>query len=221
MRRRAFSSAGRLVGLGLIIIGIAAAWRWRALLDYAQIGAAIGRWPAAPLIFIAVHIAASLLFVPRTLLAVVAGVLFGLAWGTIWAALGSVAGAAAGFLVARYLNAGLIDFDRSTRLRPLLDRMNDGGWRAVAVLRLIPVVPHSLANYGLGLTRVRFGAYTVGSLVGQLPMTIAYVAVGAAGERVIRGGAGWVAPTSIAAAALGLSLLIPLIIRHRPDRPSA
>ncbi len=52
-------------------------------------------------------------------------------------------------------------------------------------------------------------------------MTIAYVAVGAAGERVIRGGAGWVAPTSIAAAALGLSLLIPLIIRHRPDRPSA
>ncbi|MGH7060559.1 MAG: TVP38/TMEM64 family protein [Stellaceae bacterium] len=221
MRLRAVSWAGRLVGLGLIIIGIGAAWRWRALLDYVQIGAAIGRWPAAPLVFIAAHIAASLLFVPRMLLAVVAGVLFGLAWGTVWAALGSVTGAAAGFLVARYLNAGLIDFDRSTRLRPLLDRMNDGGWRAVAVLRLIPVVPHSLANYGLGLTRVRFGAYAVGSLLGQLPMTIAYVAVGAAGERVIRGCAGWVAPTSIAAAALGLSLLIPLVIRHRPDRPSA
>lgn len=220
MRLYALNRAGRLIGLGLIIIGIAAAWRWRALLDYAQIGAAIARWPAAPLIFIAVHIAASLLFVPRTLLAVVAGVLFGLFWGTIWAALGSVAGAGAGFLVARYLNSGLIDFDRSTRLRPLLDRMNDGGWRAVAVLRLIPVVPHSLANYGLGLTRVRFGAYTVGSLFGQLPMTIAYVAVGAAGERVIRGGAGWVAPTSIAAAALGLSLLIPFVIRRRAGRPS-
>ena len=210
----------RLAGLGVIIAGIAAAWHWRALLGYAEIGAAIAGWPAAPLVFVAVHMAASLLFVPRTLLAIVAGLLFGMGWGTLWAALGSVAGAGAGFLVARYLNSGLIDLDRSARLRPLLDRVAVGGWRAVAVFRLIPVVPHSLANYGLGLTRVRFGAYTLGSLIGQLPMTIAYVAVGAAGERVIHGGAGWLTPISIAAATLGLSLLVPLVIRHRPNRPS-
>jgi uncharacterized membrane protein YdjX (TVP38/TMEM64 family) len=209
-----------MAGLGILILGIAAAWHWHALIGYGEIGAAIARWPAAPLVFVAVHVAASLLFVPRTLLAVVAGLLFGMGWGILWAAFGSVAGAAAGFLTARYLNSGLIDLDRSARLRPLLDRVAAGGWRAVAVLRLIPVVPHSLANYGLGLTRVRFGAYTLGSLLGQLPMTIAYVAVGAAGERVIHGGAGWVTPTSIAAAALGLSLLVPLVIRHRSDRPS-
>jgi uncharacterized membrane protein YdjX (TVP38/TMEM64 family) len=219
MRPAAIHRLLRLAGLGIIIAGIAAAWHWRTLLGYAEIGAAIARWPAAPLVFVAAHIVASLLFVPRTLLAIVAGLLFGMGWGTLWAALGSVAGAGVGFLAARYLNSGLIDLDRLTRLRPLLDRVATGGWRAVAVLRLIPVVPHSLANYGLGLTRVRFGAYTAGSLLGQLPMTIAYVAVGAAGERVIRGGAGWLTPTSIAAAALGLSLLIPLVIRRRPVPP--
>lgn len=219
MRRLAIHRILRLAGLGILIVGIAAAWDWHAALGYGEIGAAIARWPAAPLVFIAAHIAASLLFVPRTLLAIVAGLLFGLGWGTLWAALGSVAGAGAGFLTARYLNSGLIDLDRNARLRPLLDRVAAGGWRAVAVLRLIPVVPHSLANYGLGLTRVRFGAYTLGSLLGQLPMTIAYVAVGTAGERVIQGGAGWLTPTSIAAAALGLSLLIPLVIRRRPAPP--
>ncbi len=73
--------------------------------------------------------------------------------------------------------------------------MEQGGWRAVAGLRLIPVIPHSLANYALGLTRLPLGAYALGSLLGQLPMTIAYVDFGAAGERVMLGTAGWLVPT--------------------------
>ena len=85
----------------------------------------------------------------------------------------------------------------------------------MALLRLIPVIPHSLANYGLGLTPLPLGAYALGSLVGQLPMTIACVDFGAAGERLAMGDAGWVAPTVIGAAALGLSLLIPVLARRR------
>ena len=38
-----------------------------------------------------------------------------------------------------------------------------GGWRAVALLRLIPIMPHSLANYGLGLTALPLGAYRDGA----------------------------------------------------------
>ncbi len=165
--------------------------------------------------FLAVHVAASLLFVPRTVLAIAAGLLFGMGWGVVWAALGSVLGAIAGFSVARYLNAGHIDAAGSARLRPILDRVERGGWRAVALLRLIPVVPHSLANYGLGLTRVRLGAYAFGSLIGQLPMTVACVDLGAAGERLALGRPGWVVPTAIGAAALAVSLLVPAVARRR------
>jgi len=89
-----------------------------------------------------------------------------------------------------------------------------GGWRAVAVLRLIPIVPHSVANYGLGLTRLSLGAYAVGSFLGQLPLTIAYADFGAAGERLMLGGANWVEPTLIGLAGLSLSLLIPAIARR-------
>jgi uncharacterized membrane protein YdjX (TVP38/TMEM64 family) len=202
----------RLALFGLLAIGAASVWRWRAVLDPTAITAAIERYPLAPLGFLAVHIAASLLFVPRTLLAVVAGLLFGMGWGIVWAAAGSVAGAMAGFLVARYISSGLIDGGRLGAVAAQIER---GGWRAVAVLRLIPVIPHSLANYALGLTRLSLGAYALGSLLGQLPMTVAYVDLGAAGERLMLGGANWVEPTVIGLAALSLSLLVPAMARWR------
>jgi uncharacterized membrane protein YdjX (TVP38/TMEM64 family) len=202
----------RLAVFGLLVVGVALAWHWRTFLDPITISAAIERYPLAPLGFLAVHIAASLIFVPRTLLAVVAGLLFGVGWGFVWTALGSVAGAIAGFLVARYISSGPID---AKRLGPIGAQVERGGWRAVAVLRLIPVIPHTLTNYALGLTSLSLSTYAFGSLLGQLPMTIAYVDLGAAGGRLMLGGPNWIEPTVIGVAALSLSLLIPAIARRR------
>ena len=209
--------ATRLVVVGLIATAAIAAWHWRTAFDPIAITSAIGHYPSAPLGFIAAHVAASLIFVPRSLFAIAAGLLFGTGWGIVWAELGSVAGAAAGFLLARYVSSGLIDFQRGSRSSSLLGWVEGGGWRAVALLRLIPILPHSVANYGLGLTALPLGAYTFGSLIGQLPMTIAYVELGAAGERLMAGGAGWIEPTLIGLAALLLSLLFPAYFR-RPSR---
>jgi uncharacterized membrane protein YdjX (TVP38/TMEM64 family) len=201
----------RLALPGLLAVGTVAAWRWRAVLDPTTITAAIDRYPAAPLWFLAAHTAASLLFVPRTLLAIVAGLLFGMGWGIVWAASGSVAGATAGFLMARYINWGVLDL---RCLGPIVGQVERGGWRAVAVLRLIPIMPHSIANYALGLTRLSLRDYAFGSLLGQLPMTVAYVDLGAAGERLMLDGASWIEPTLIGLAGLSLSLLIPAIARR-------
>ena len=201
-----------LAGLG---IGALAAARWRTVFDPVAMTAAIGRHPAAPLGFLALHVAASLVFVPRTLLAIGAGLLFGTTWGILWAELGSLAGAAAGFLLARYISSGFLEAGRAASLRSVLQRVERGGWRAVALLRLIPIMPHSLANYALGLTRVPLAAYALGSLLGQLPLTIAYVELGAAGERLLWNGAGWIEPTLIGFAALLLSLLPSAYFRRR------
>jgi uncharacterized membrane protein YdjX (TVP38/TMEM64 family) len=207
--------ATRLTVLCLIATAAMAAWHWRTVFDPIAITSAIGHYPAAPLGFLAAHIAASLVFIPRTVLAIVAGLLFGTGWGIVWAELGSVAGAAAGFLLARYVSSGLIDFQRSSRVRSVLEWVERGGWRAVALLRLIPIMPHSVGNYGLGLTTLPLGAYAFGSLIGQLPMTIAYVELGAAGERLLAGGIGWIEPTLIGSAALSLSLLLSAYFRRR------
>jgi uncharacterized membrane protein YdjX (TVP38/TMEM64 family) len=207
---------GRLALLLLVIAGIGAAIVNRQSLDADSLAAAIGRYPAAPLVFLLVHTLASLVFFPRTVVGVAAGVLFGAWWGTLWAALGSTVGAVVGFLVARYLNAGFIDLESMPRFGPILLRAERGGWRAVAVLRLIPVIPHSLSNYALGLTRLNLGPYAVGSLIGQLPMTIACAQFGAAGEQLAAGKAGWVVPTLIGLAALSVTIIVPKLASRRP-----
>jgi uncharacterized membrane protein YdjX (TVP38/TMEM64 family) len=207
---------GRLALLLLVIAGIGAAIVNRQSLDADSLAAAIGRYPAAPLVFLLVHTLASLVFFPRTVLGVAAGVLFGAWWGTLWAALGSTVGAVVVFLVARYLNAGFIDLENIPRFGPILLRAERGGWRAVAVLRLIPVIPHSLSNYALGLTRLNLGPYAVGSLIGQLPMTIACAQFGAAGEQLAAGKAGWVVPTLIGLAALSVTIIVPKLASRRP-----
>jgi uncharacterized membrane protein YdjX (TVP38/TMEM64 family) len=208
-------SFGRVLVLALLAAAALAAFLDRGALEPAALQAAIARWPAAPLAFLAVHVAASLLFVPRTMLAAVAGLLFGMWWGIVWAAAGSVVGAVAGFLLARYVNGGLLDPESMPRLGPVLLRAERGGWRSVAALRLIPVIPHSLANYALGLTRLGIGSYALGSLLGQLPMTVAYVDLGAAGSTVLAGKAGWLQPTLIGLAALVLSLVLPRFAARR------
>ncbi len=174
----------RLTLLVLLAAGIACAWHWRAALDPAAIGHVTARSAAiAPLVFLGLHVIASLLIVPRTLFAAAAGLAFGVVWGTVWAALGSVLGAIAGFCIARYVESGFVKLQSIRAYRADLRSRGARGWRAVAGLRLIPVIPHALANYVLGLTPLRFAGYAFGSLLGQLPLTIVCVDLGAAGER--------------------------------------
>ena len=215
-----FGSLARpVVAIGLLSAGAAAAWHWRGVFDPLAVTALLAGQPLAPLGFIALHVVASLFFVPRTLLAVAAGLVFGGWWGPVWAALGSLVGAVAGYLTARYVYSGFVRRADPTRLQMLLARADNGGWRMVAMVRLLPLIPHSLTNYAFGLTRVSLGAYVIGSLLGQLPLTIAYADLGAAGGQAILGGAGWhmglLWPTLIGLGTLGLSLLIPVVMRRR------
>ena len=146
--------ARRVAAVGLMGAGAAAAWHWRGVFDPLAIAALLAGHPFAPLGFVVLHVAASLFFVPRTLLAVAAGLVFGGWWGPVWAALGSLAGAVAGYLVARHLYSGFVERADPTRLQALLARADNGGWRMVAMVRLLPLIPHSLTNYAFGLTRV-------------------------------------------------------------------
>lgn len=201
--------AGRALWVLMIVVGLVAAWHERAVLNPVALRNQLAGYPATPLVFLALQVVASLLFIPRTLLAVAAALLFGAWWGIFWAALGATLGSVVGFLVARYINSGWLDLENLPRIGPLLLKAESGGWRAVTALRLIPVIPHSLSNYALGLTRIGLGPYTVGSFLGQLPMTIAYVDLAAAGGRLAGGRTDWILPVAIGAAALLISVVVP------------
>lgn len=204
----------RLLLLGLIAVGIGAAAAAETASQTHAISAFIERFgPLIPVAFIVVHVLASLLFVPRSIMAVVATLLFGFWSACSWAMLGSTAGAMAGFLIARYINGGFIVPEEMTRVGPILERAEDGGWRAVAIIRLLPLLPHALINYALGLTRLSFAEYTLGSLAGMLPETYVFVNLAVSGRRALDGGA-WIAPLAWGLALLGLSVVVPKLLRR-------
>jgi uncharacterized membrane protein YdjX (TVP38/TMEM64 family) len=164
--------------------------------------------PLAPLVFILLQVAASLVFIPRTFLGIAAGLLFGFVWGSVLAIAGALAGAAAGFALWRWIGEGQVDLEAMPWLGPLLERAERDGWRTVAIVRLIPALPHSLANTGLALTRIGWTDYLVGSFLGMLPMTLVQVDVGAAGGQVLEGRSGWMVSLVLLALLFGSSVLL-------------
>jgi uncharacterized membrane protein YdjX (TVP38/TMEM64 family) len=206
---RQWSRFVRVFLLGLVVVAIAMVWRERAEFQPSHLKDLIAGNAYAPLIFLGIHICASLLFVPRTPLSIAAGLLFGLWWGALWAVCGAMAGSLAGFALARYVNAGWIKPERLPKFGELLARVERGGWRAVAMIRLLPIMPHTPVNYAFGLSRISLGEYMLGSFIGQLPMTLFCVDVGSAGGQALTGSTNWLEPTLVGVGALALSFILP------------
>ena len=137
----------------------------------------LGVW--GPIVFILGYTVAAVAFVPGSLLTLAAGAIFGLAQGVIYVFIAAVLGSAAAFLVSRYLARAAIERRLANNPRfAAIDRaVGAQGRKIVFLLRLSPVFPFNLLNYGLGLTNVRFADYVVAS-VGMLPGTLLYVYYG-------------------------------------------
>jgi uncharacterized membrane protein YdjX (TVP38/TMEM64 family) len=207
--------AGRAILLAAIVAGIVLAWLNRGALSPGAIEATLSHSAWAPALYLLAHIVASLLFIPRALVAATAGLMFGLWWGLVWATIGSMLGSTAGFLIARYINSGMIQLETLPRLGPYFVRAERGGWPVVALIRILPIMNHGFANYALGLTKVRFRDYLLGSFLGQIPSTVAFVEFGAAGERLAGGKAGWLWPTLIGLAALAFAFALRKIFQKQ------
>ena len=210
-----FGRGMRVAALLLIAAGAFLFYAERGLIEPRSLLALMSHHSWAPFAFLLAHLLASLFFVPRTIMAIAGGLLFGLWWGTALTMLGSMLGAAAGFAVGRYLHAGLRSVEAWPRARGLLQHIERGGWRSVMFFRLVPIMPHTPVNYAFGATRIGWGPYLAGSLLGLLPTTLVAVSVGATGGEAITGTANWVEPTLIGLGALGISLLLPWLLRRR------
>ncbi len=206
----------RIIALLAVAAGIAIAIIYRDVIDPLAIRDAIAAHPLAPLIFIGLQMAASLLFIPRTVLGIAAGLVFGFFWGTVWALCGALAGAAAGFALVRWFGATGV-LDESPGIGAMVKRAEHGGWRAVAILRLTPL-PHSLTNTLLAMTNLSWRDYLLGSFAGMLPMTIAQVDIGASGSAILNGNQ-WLLACLMLALGIAATFLLKHVTRGSQDRP--
>jgi uncharacterized membrane protein YdjX (TVP38/TMEM64 family) len=143
-----------------------------------------------PLAFIAGYAIAVVAFIPGSALTLASGAIFGVGKGTVLVFAAALLGSTAAFLIARHLARSAIEKRISGDARfAAIDRAIGGeGRKIVFLLRLSPIFPFNLLNYGLGLTQVRLVDYVVAG-IGMLPGTLLYVYLGsAAGQAVAAAG---------------------------------
>lgn len=170
-----------LILLAIVIAGIVV-FRFTPLKQYAQpafvkakLDAVRGHWWAGPA-YSLLYAAGCLVGFPGTVVTVIGGAAFGPWWGILWVVLGSNLGVNAAFLVARTLGKGFLDEKlKGGKLDLLNQKLADRGLASVIQLRLIPAVPFNVLNFACGVTKVRWIDYAVGSAIGMLPGTVAFV----------------------------------------------
>ena len=147
-----------------------------------------GSGQAAPLIFVGLYAAGTVLFVPGSVMTIAAGILFGF-WAIPVVSAGATLGAALAFLVARYLARERVAklIAANEKFRAVDKAVGERGGKLIGLLRLSPVIPFNLSNYFFGLTNVGFWPYVFASWLGMLPGCCLYVYLGAAGKAGLDG----------------------------------
>ena len=177
------------VGAAIALIAAAKYFHVQDLLKRAlDLVGQLGPWGAV--IFIAIYVVATVLFVPGSVLTLGAGAVFGVVWGSIYVSIAATLGATCAFLVGRYFARDAIarKIEGNERFAAIDKAVANEGWKIVGLTRLSPVFPFTLLNYAFGITRVKLGHYVLASWIGMMPGTVMYVYLGslakaAAGER--------------------------------------
>ena len=205
----------RFVLFAALVAAVAIAYQYRDRLD----AAALEQWvkhagALGPLLYMAIYVVATVLFLPGSVITLAGGALFGPVWGTFYSLTGATVGATLAFLVARYLASDWAHNKAGGWAKQLIDGVEKEGWRFVAFVRLVPLFPFNLLNYALGITRIGLIAYVVGSYVFMLPGALAYTYLGYVGREAAAGGEGLIQKGMIAFALLGVVAFLPRLVKR-------
>jgi uncharacterized membrane protein YdjX (TVP38/TMEM64 family)/rhodanese-related sulfurtransferase len=206
---------------GLLVLGAGVAWimMHRDLINTGAVETwlrGFGAW--APAGFVLIYAAGTVLFFSGALLSLAGGALFGPVWGTAWNLLGATLGATLAFLIARGLGADWVAQRLGSRLRRLVEGVAEEGWRFVALMRLVPLVPFNLLNYALGLTHISLRAYVLASAVCMLPGAIAYTWLGYASRSAAAGDSSALRYALPALGVLAMIAFLPRLFRRLRTR---
>jgi len=133
--------------------------------------------------FAAAFILATVCLIPCAFLTFSAGVAYGL-WGIPLVMFSAIIGASVSFFMARYLFRQRVRrwLSYRTNTEALAETIEDGGWKAMLLLRLSPMIPFNVNNYFLGTVNVGFLQFILVMIVGTLPLTTLLVYLGSLGQ---------------------------------------
>lgn len=170
--------------------------------------AAASAGAAGSALFVAGYVALTLTPIPKSVLNIAAGLTWGFVGGSLLVYLGSLIGATVAFMIGRSLGRDAVERFTGARVARVDELLRRQGLATVIGARLIPVLPFTAINYTAGLTAVGRRDYALGTALGIIPGTLAYVAIGAFGLEL-----GW--PFWLAVGVLGGLTVIGVFLANR------
>ena len=133
------------------------------------------------LYLIIAKIIGAILFFPGAPLTLLAGATLGVFYGSITSLIGNILGASVAFFISRYFLRDYVSrtlYKKYPKIKEYEGKFFTNGLLTVICLRLIPLFPFNALNYLLGVTKVSTKDYLIGTAVGIIPGTIAFVYFG-------------------------------------------
>jgi uncharacterized membrane protein YdjX (TVP38/TMEM64 family) len=127
----------------------------------------------APVLYMLFYAVGVCLFLPGTLLTGLGAAVFGAYWGFVYVWIGAMLGAGAAFFIGRFLGRDFAASLIGGKLKKYDEAIERNGFATVLYLRLI-YFPFTPMNFGMGLTRVTFRDYIVGTGLGIMVGTFIF-----------------------------------------------
>ncbi len=137
-----------------------------------------GIW--APLLYMVAYGFTSIILFPATLLSTASGAVWGPYLGTFYTVIGATISSSIPFFFARLLGRRFVGkmLSKANKM-DICDRfVGKNGFVAVFIMRLIPIFPWDVVNYGSGLCGIRFRDYLLATLIGIIPGSFTYNLIG-------------------------------------------
>lgn len=143
----------------------------------------------APVVYFLMFVILPVFFFPVPVLAVAGGLAFGFVEGSILTFLGACANCYVMFVMSRRYGREYVINLLKRKLtekqhKKIFEVEDDKLMLSLVILRLIPIVPYNLINYGFGLTNISTTKYMVASVLGIVPGTIVFLNFGATANNI-------------------------------------
>ncbi len=135
-----------------------------------------------PIVFMVIYIIVTI-FLPSTPLMILSGILFGFYNGLLYTVLAGFINSVIVFAASRQLGKDFIENLLSKKYLSKIERYNKrlegGAISDLVILRILPIMPFNVLNIAMGVSKIKFKDYCIGTLIGLAPSNIFSVYAGA------------------------------------------
>ena len=175
---------GKLGIIALVVLGLAAAWRYTPLANFATpqrvlaLARLLGSTTWAPIALAAAYTPAALMMFPRPLLSLVAIVAFGLWTGGACVVCGVLGAAWSTYYIGRLLPSHTVRRLAGSKFEQFTGLLRSHAIMAIFAANMLPTPPFAVQGIIAGAIRMNLWQYTLGTLLSLTPGLIAVLVFG-------------------------------------------